>query len=524
MERKPFMRIRRLLFGTIVTSIMSGFWCSAPAHAQTPEASSQFLTGAEPIDEAEYDTLPKTTRFRAFLPKQVDLSPLFPKPGNQGSQPSCVAWATSYAAQSFLVADSAAARTAPANPMSPAYVYNRLRKPGSACDRPVRIVDALRLLQSEGTVTVADFPDDITRCEISAPQALIGKAKEYRLTQWQAIARTRKDGSSRVVLDDIKGALSRNEPVVFAMPAMSDFKALKGDTIYRHETPERTNWHAMAATGYDETRQAFRVVNSWGSYWGDGGYAWIDYQTFSLLVGEAYAMKMERTATKPLGTSESSGSASARTAFNNKLAALTCAKVVYDEQGSHLKVKGFAGNKAELEELRQLAGKADSHFEWGVEHHPWPQCEAELTLDSTYDGGEVALSVLTEGGATRRGSQITMRDGDIFGLSAQAAKAKPWLTIIYLQADGSAVTLFNAKTDGTPIRLGLAGRKENRFKVAPPFGNEMVIALSSVAPLFEPDKNQFETDRQFLTGLRSTLMQSQNRAVATAVIRLATAP
>lgn len=94
-----------------------------------------------------------------------------------------------------------------------------------------------------------------------------------------------------------------------------------------------------------------------------------------------------------------------------------------------------------------------------------------------------------------------MRGGDIFGLSAQAAKAKPWLTIIYLQADGSAVTLLNAKTDGTPVRLGLAGRKENRFKVAPPFDNEMVIALSSEAPLFEPDNNQFETDRQFLTGL-----------------------
>ena len=117
-----------------------------------------------------------------------------------------------------------------------------------------------------------------------------------------------------------------------------------------------------------------------------------------------------------------------------------------------------------------------------------------------------------------------MRDGDIFGLSAQTAKAKPWLTIIYLQADGSAVTLFNAKTDSSPIRLGLAGKKENRFKVASPFGNEMVIALSSEAPLFVPNTNQFETDRQFLTGLRSTLLQGQNRAVATAVIRLATAP
>jgi hypothetical protein len=527
MEGRALMILRQLLLGTAAISFMSGMWCSAPAcaRAQAEDASLQYMTGAEPIDDAEYDALPKTARFRAFLPKKVDLSPLFPKPGNQGQQPSCVAWATSYAAQTFLVAESTADRMRPAKPMSPAYVYNRLRKPGSACDRPVRIVDALRLLQNEGTVTLAEFPDDIARCQIAAPQALLGKAKENRLTRWQAIARTRADGSSRVVLDDVKGALSRDEPVVFAMPAMPDFKALKGDAIYQHKTPEKTNWHAMAAIGYDETRQAFRIINSWGNYWADEGYAWIDYQTFALLVGEAYTMKMEPPSTKPMVKNEFSGPISAKIAFKEKLAAITCGKITYSEQGSRLKVTGFAGNETELADLRALAAKADGRLKWNVEHHPWPQCEAELTLDSTSNGGgDATLSILSEDGVIKQGSQIAMQGGEVFGLSAQTATAKPWLTLIYLQADGSAITLFNAETDGKPVRLGLSGERANRFQVAPPFGNEMVIALSSDAPLFEPNKSQFETDRQFLTGLRSKLLLNTETRPSFAVIRLISSP
>lgn len=36
--------------------------------------------------------------------------------------------------------------------------------------------------------------------------------------------------------------------------------------------------HAFVLVGYDDMRQSFRIANSWGETWGDGGYAWLPYE------------------------------------------------------------------------------------------------------------------------------------------------------------------------------------------------------------------------------------------------------
>jgi len=35
--------------------------------------------------------------------------------------------------------------------------------------------------------------------------------------------------------------------------------------------------HAMALCGYSDIRQCWRIKNSWGRVWGNGGYAWLPY-------------------------------------------------------------------------------------------------------------------------------------------------------------------------------------------------------------------------------------------------------
>ena len=35
--------------------------------------------------------------------------------------------------------------------------------------------------------------------------------------------------------------------------------------------------HAVMIVGWDDSKQAWRVKNSWGTGWGESGYAWVKY-------------------------------------------------------------------------------------------------------------------------------------------------------------------------------------------------------------------------------------------------------
>lgn len=508
---------------------------TAPAR-KSPPPGFVFMTGAQPIEAAEYTALPKTDTFRAWLPKTVDLTPNYPKPGYQGAQPSCVAWATTYAARSFLHGRALGRQpTDPSEQMSPAYVYNRLRAPGSECTTTMSVVKALNLLKREGAVTLADFPDDIKTCNIPAPAALLGKAATYRLGNWRAIDRERRnDEDSPMVIDDIKGALSRGEPVVFAMPVAQDFYDLAGDTVYSHTGPAGDLHHAMAVVGYSEDRQAFRIINSWGDWWADNGYAWIGYATFRDLVNEAYALQPPSAPVpSPVpgiaNPAPAGPELSPRARFDALSSKLPCGAVTVTGDDKALVVSGFGGSAEAIDNLRTAALAMGGKVEWKVAHHPWPQCEAEMTLAQPLGAGGVTLAAARESGEPRSGDPVRMKAGEIFGITAAVDASKPYLTIVYLQADGSAVELYRGTPDEVrgmrrSVTIGLQGTKETRFQVGPPYGDEMVIALASATPIDGDFATDYHTERQFLTGLRARLSRAKAGSVSAAVLRLRTEP
>ena len=49
--------------------------------------------------------------------------------------------------------------------------------------------------------------------------------------------------------------------------------------------------HAMVVIGYSDDRNAFKIINSWGTEWCDGGYGWLDYNHFNRVVRGAYRVK-----------------------------------------------------------------------------------------------------------------------------------------------------------------------------------------------------------------------------------------
>lgn len=76
-------------------------------------------------------------------------------------------------------------------------------------------------------------------------------------------------------LDEIRRAIATGIPVAFGTRVSDAFKRFGGTgTVTRPSSSSAVGGHAMLVVGYEPGR--FRVVNSWGQYWGDRGCAWLD--------------------------------------------------------------------------------------------------------------------------------------------------------------------------------------------------------------------------------------------------------
>ncbi|MCX8063758.1 MAG: PASTA domain-containing protein [Candidatus Hydrogenedentes bacterium] len=80
-------------------------------------------------------------------------------------------------------------------------------------------------------------------------------------------------------IDSIKTAIYRYGPVVCAMEVKSSFLAYKGG-LYNDKTESKAlPNHMVVIVGWDDNygSGAFIIRNSWGPYWGENGYAYIEY-------------------------------------------------------------------------------------------------------------------------------------------------------------------------------------------------------------------------------------------------------
>lgn len=221
------------------------------------------------------------------LPSKVDLSAQFPPPGNQGQQSSCVAWATAYALRSYQAhVREGAPLTRPDGTLdslrvfSPAFVYNQInggRDAGSA------FPDALDLLKREGAAPLQLMPYSASDYTSPPNEEARTVASRYRIAFWRQV----NVGDSL----DIKSQLNAGYPVVIGAIIDEGFDGAGKGFVWNHSVGKQLGGHAMLVVGYDDDRSAFRVLNSWGRNWGDGGFYWLDYSFFPHVVNEAYVAK-----------------------------------------------------------------------------------------------------------------------------------------------------------------------------------------------------------------------------------------
>lgn len=248
----------------------------------SPLSANAQSFGLQLLDQERYASIPLSPwRYSGPLPSKADLSRDFPQPGNQGHQGSCVGWALGYALKSFQenVEFRSQGRSADFH-FSPAFVYNQLGASGN-CQKGISIADGLSLLETQGILPLSEFPYTETKCSQQPSSYQKQVANEWGIARWYRV-----NVQSEM---EIKSHISSGFPVVIAIGVDRGFERLAG-SAYTRTDGQFDGYHALVVVGFDDSRQAFRVFNSWGTTWGDGGMAWISYSVFKNIVREGYAV------------------------------------------------------------------------------------------------------------------------------------------------------------------------------------------------------------------------------------------
>jgi len=204
------------------------------------------------------------------LPASVDLRTKCPNVLDQGQLGSCTA-----------------------NALGNAHLFSQMKQPGGEDLLPSRLFIYWNERNLEGSVdsdSGAQIRDGIkVLAKLGAPPENIWPyeianfatkptAKAYKVAlSHQAVTYQRVTQS----LPELKGALAVGFPVVFGFTVYESFEseavAKSGVAPLPGPTERSVGGHAVMAVGYDDSKQVFHVMNSWGVGWGQKGFFTLPY-------------------------------------------------------------------------------------------------------------------------------------------------------------------------------------------------------------------------------------------------------
>jgi len=223
------------------------------------------------------------------VPSSYSLENKFPPVGDQGQYGTCVAWAVGYNLKTTLNGIekgwSASDLAKNANQTSPKDLWFTISSSdrGSSCGG-TSFEAALDALVSKGATSLSSVPyKDMGNCSGTSNGYADNKLANYRKIAYNnALMDSR--GSDGMTADNFKGYLSQGRPIVFGAKLGDRFMRWNSSAVISSDTYNNPGMqhahHAMVLVGYDDSKRAFKVRNSWGTNWGDNGNIWVDYDFF----------------------------------------------------------------------------------------------------------------------------------------------------------------------------------------------------------------------------------------------------
>jgi C1A family cysteine protease len=206
----------------------------------------------------------------AALPSKVDLRSKCPPVVDQGNLGSCTANAIGNAHRFGQM------KQGQPNPFLPSRLfiyYNERAVEGTVnSDSGAMIRDGIKTIANQGACPEKLWPYNISKFTKKPSSTCYKEALKHQAISYQRLVQSPSQ---------MKGCLASGYPFVFGITVYESFESpavAKTGTVPMPGSGEKVlGGHAILAVGYDDAKQRFIVMNSWGTGWGDKGYFTIPY-------------------------------------------------------------------------------------------------------------------------------------------------------------------------------------------------------------------------------------------------------
>ncbi|RXK57638.1 hypothetical protein ESA94_20790 [Lacibacter luteus] len=198
---------------------------------------------------------------------------------NQGSEGSCVAFAVGYATRSAeqFYRTGASTYSNSTNVFSPEFLYNQI-KFSIDCGSGSAMQTALDFVKLNGICTYQSMPYSSTNgCSLLPSATQSSEAASFKIGSYAKMYCTDRAA--------IQSMIAQKHPVIINVIADNSFINAKPGFIWKTYSGSGSLAHCIVICGYDDAKNAYLVMNSWGTGWGDAGYSWIDYDFFLTRTG-----------------------------------------------------------------------------------------------------------------------------------------------------------------------------------------------------------------------------------------------
>lgn len=158
---------------------------------------------------------------------------------------------------------------------------------GGYCDFGWWPSSAAEHLMTEGVVDEACAPYTSGSTGVDAECSEVCKdhsQRTYKIANYSAPTRMLSN------VNAVKKALEKG-PLMTTLSVYADFITYS-EGVYKHTSGEMLGGHAISIVGYDDTKQAYIIRNSWGEDWGMKGFAYVAYSDNSGVGYETWGFEM----------------------------------------------------------------------------------------------------------------------------------------------------------------------------------------------------------------------------------------